>query len=207
MGLKLGKSFNRSYNLRVPMLNGFYNVGIFFDKRSTFLLFKLDKDFGKDDDQHKNIKVNMFKNLEASKFCETFIDLHNFRKNTLDISNQFEKIKSEYTSDIIFIFNESIVLSKVEIDDKSVFDCLNIYGFTIESYSEEFVFILTERHNIQKRLGKKIVRTSGVQIATTASLEMLDDYHGERETAGRVDYTDKINRDEVIKLSEFDNKE
>jgi hypothetical protein len=189
------------------MLNGFYNVGIFFDKRSTFLLFKLDKDFGKDDDQHKNIKVNMFKNLEASKFCETFIDLHNFRKNTLDISNQFEKIKSEYTSDIIFIFNESIVLSKVEIDDKSVFDCLNIYGFTIESYSEEFVFILTERHNIQKRLGKKIVRTSGVQIATTASLEMLDDYHGERETAGRVDYTDKINRDEVIKLSEFDNKE
>jgi hypothetical protein len=207
MGLKLGKSFNRSYNLRVPIMNGFYNIGIFFDKRSTFLLFKLDRDFEGEEEHQKNIKVNMFKNLEASKFCETFVDLHNFRKNTLDISNQFEKIKPEYTSDIIFVFNESIVLSKVEIDDKSVFDCLNIYGFTLESYSEEFVFILTERHNIQKRLGKKIVRTSGLQIATTASLEMLDDYHKERKTAGRLDYTDKINRDKVIKLSEFEDKD
>lgn len=207
MGLKLGKSFNRSYNLRVPIMNGFYNVGIFFDKRSTFLLFKIDRDAGNDEEHQKNIKINMFKNLEASKFCETFVDLHNFRKNTLDISNQFDKIKSEYTSDVIFVLNESIVLSKIEIDDKSVFDCLNIYGFTLESYSEEFVFILTERHNIQKRLGKKIVRTSGLQIATTASLEMLDDYHIERETAGKADYTDKINRDEVIKLSEFDNKD
>jgi len=202
MGLKLGKSFNRSYNLRVPILKGFYNVGIYFDKRSTFLLFKLEKDFGVDNDEGKNVKINMFKNLEASKFCETFIDLHNFRKNTLDISNQFEKIKLEYTSDIIFVFNESIVLSKVELDDKSVFDCLNIYGFTMESYSEEFTFILTERHNIQKRLGKKIVRTSGLQIATTASLEMLDEYHQQRE-AGRMSYSDKINRDEVIKLSDF----
>lgn len=207
MGLKLGKSFNRCYYLRIPIMNGFYNVGVFFDKRSTFLLFRLDKDFEIEVEHQKNIKVNMFKNLEASKFCETFIDLHNFRKNTLDISNQFEKIKPEYTSDIIFAFNESIVLSKVEIDDKAVFDCLNIYGFTMESYSEEFIFILTERHNIQKRLGKKIVRTSGCQIATTASLDMLDDYHRERQIAGRADYTDKINRDEVIKLSEFNNKD
>jgi len=203
MGLKLGKSFNRSYNLRIPILNGFYNIGIYFDKRSTFLLFKLDRDFSKDDEFAKNIKINMFKNLESSKFCETFIDLHNFRKNTLDISNQFDKIKPEYTSDVIFVFNESIVLSKVEIEDKSVFDCLNIYGFTMESYSEEFVFILTERHNIQKRLGKKIVRTSGLQIGTSASLRMLDDYHQERDIAGKINYTDKINRDEIIKLSEF----
>lgn len=203
MGLKLGKSFNRSYNLRAQIMNGFYNIGIFFDKRSTFLLFKVERDFGAEEES-KNIKINMFKNLEASRFCETFVDLHNFRKNTLDISNQFEKIKNEYTSDIIFTFNESIVLSKVEIDDKSVFDCLNIYGFTLESYSEEFLFILTERHNIQKRLGKKIVRTSGLQIATTAALTMLDDYHKEREVSGKLDYTDKINRDKVIKLSDID---
>ena len=146
----------------------------------------------------------MFKNLESSKFCETFIDLHNFRKNTLDISNQFEKIKPEYTSDVVFVFNESMVLAKVELEDKSVFDCLNIYGFTMDAYSEEYVFILTERHNIQKRLGKKIVRTSGLQIATTPSLEMLDDYHRERLTAGKSQFTDNIHRDEIIKLSDFD---
>jgi len=200
MSLKLGKSFNRSYNIRIPIVKGFYNIGIFLDKRSTFLLFKIDPDFSEINDYNKSIKINMFKNLESSKFCETFIDLHNFRKNTLDISNQFEKIKPEYTSDISFVFNESIVLSKVEIEDKSVFDCLNIYGFTINSYSEEFIFILTERHNIQKRLGKKIVRTSGLQIGTTPSLEMLDDYHTERLTAGKSDFSDSIDRDKIVKI-------
>jgi len=200
MSLKLGKSFNRCYNLRIPILKGFYNIGIFIDKRSTFLLFKIDPDFSEINYYSKNIKINMFKNLESSKFCETFIDLHNFRKNTLDISNQFEKIKPEYTSDISFVFNESIVLSKVEIAEKSIFDCLNIYGFTINSYSEEFIFILTERHNIQKRLGKKIVRTSGLQIGTSSSLEMLDSYNQERLTAGKRDFSDSIDRDQVIKI-------
>jgi hypothetical protein len=200
MSLKLGKSFNRCYNIRIPIVKGFYNIGVFYDKRSTFLLFKIDPDFSENNNYSKSIKINMFKNLESSKFCETFIDLHNFRKNTLDISNQFEKIKSEYTSDISFVFNESIVLSKVEIEDKFVFDCLNIYGFTMNSYTEEFIFILTERHNIQKRLGKKIVRTSGLQIGTSPSLEMLNDYHVERLTAGKNNFTDNINRDKIIEI-------
>ena len=204
MGLKLGKSFNRCYNIRIPILKGFYNIGIYFDKRSTFLLFRLDPDFSKAEEYKRSVKIGMFKNLESSKFCETFIDLHNFRKNTLDISNQFDRIKPEYTSDVIFAFNESIVLAKVELEDKSVFDCLNIYGFTMNSYAEEYIFILTERHNIQKRLGKKIVRTSGLQIATGPSLEMLDDYHRERLTAGKSNFTDTIDRDKTIKLSEFE---
>jgi hypothetical protein len=52
-------------------------------------------------------------------------------------------------------------------------------------------------------LGKKIVRTSGLQIATSPSLEMLDDYHKER-WSGRSDFTDKIDRDKTIKLSDVD---
>ena len=47
-------------------------------------------------------------NLESSKFCETFLKLHNYRKSTLDIVNQFDSIKPEYYSDINFILNESI---------------------------------------------------------------------------------------------------
>ena len=176
MSLKLGKSFNRSYNLRISILDGFYNIGIYFDKKSTFLLFRLDPDFSDSTFKH-NVKINMFKNLESSKFCETFIKLHNYRKNTLDISNQFEKIKDEYTHDVSFILNETIILSKLELHDKDVFDTLNIYGFTLNSYIDEFVFILTERHSIMRRLEKKIVRTSGVQIATTPALDMLDEFH------------------------------
>lgn len=203
MSLNLGKSFNRNYNLRVPFMKGFYNVGIYFDKKSTFLLFSVDPDFSESDEFKRSVKINMFKNLEASKFCETFLDLHNYRKNTLDISNQFEKVKDEYTHDISFVFNETITLSKVELEEnRTVYDSLNIYGFSLNSYGDEFLFLITERHNILKRLKKKVVRTSGLQIATKPALSLLDEYHNERMTAGHLHMEDRIHRDDVIKLSD-----
>lgn len=203
MSLKLGKKFNRSYNLRVPVMDGYYNIGIYFDSRTTFLLFRVDPDFMNTSFKH-NIKVNMFKNLESSRFCETFIDLHNFRKNTLDISNQFNKVKDEYTNDVSFIINETLLLTKVELYDREVFDTLNIYGFTINSYSDEFLFIITERHNVVKRLGKKIVRTSGLQIATTPALDVLEDYLKESKVSGREGIEPRTPTDEIINLSDVE---
>jgi len=199
MALSLGKSFNRNYNLRIPFLDGFYNIGIFFDKRSTFLLFSVTPNFSSSSFE-KNAKVNMFKNLESSKFCETFLELHNYRKNTLDISNQFNSVKDEYTGDIVFVLNETIILAKVDLHDKSVYDLLNIYGFTINSYMNEFIFILTERHNIVKRLGKKIVRTSGLQIATTPALSTLDDYHKESKQPRVSLEIPHSSKEEIIKI-------
>jgi hypothetical protein len=201
MALKLGKSFNRSYTLRLPVLDGYYNIGLFFDKKSTFLLFRVDPDFSHSTFK-RNVKINMFKNLEQSKFCETFIDLHNYRKNTLDIANQFDKIKDDYTHDVSMMINESLTLSKVDLHDKSLFDTLNIYGFTLNSYIEEFVFIIAERHNILKRLGKKIVRTSGLQIATTPALELLDDYSSERRSLTKEGFQVYGSSDEVINFSD-----
>lgn len=201
MALKLGKSFNRSYNLRLPVLDGYYNIGLYYDKKSTFLLFRVDPDFSHSSFK-RNVKINMFKNLEQSKFCETFIDLHNYRKNTLDISNQFDKIKDDYTHDVLMTLNESVTLSKVELHDKDLFDRLNIYGFTLNSYIEEFVFIIAERHNILKRLGKKIVRTSGVQIATTPALELLDEYSSERRSLTKQGFPVYGSSDEVINFSD-----
>ena len=202
MALTLGKSFNRNYRMRVPFLDGHYDIGAFFDKKSTLLLFSIDPIFHDSEFKH-NIKVNMFKNLESSKFCETFLKLHNYIKSTLDISNQFDSIKPEYYNDLSFVFNETLTLSKVEVDDRTFFDQLNIYGFTMNSHINEFIFILTERHNIVKRLGKKIVRTSGLQIATTPALEMLDDYHIESKQV-RAGMERRAPTNEIIKLSEVD---
>ena len=165
-------------------------------------MFSVDADFSASSFE-KTVKVNMFKNLESSKFCETFLDLHNYRKNTLDISNQFEKIKPEYSGDLSFVFNETLTLAKVDLHDKSVYDLLNIYAFTINSYLNEFVFILTERHNIVKRLGKKIVRTSGLQISTSPALTTLDDYHRESREQ-RISMEVRYPSDKIIKLDEED---
>lgn len=207
MSLSLGKSFNRNYSLRIPFMEGFYNIGIYFDKKSTFLLFSVEPDFSEADNYERSMKINMFKNLEASSFCETFLKLHNYRKNTLDISNQFEQIKDEYTHDISFVFNETLTLAKIDLDEnRTVYDSLNIYGFSINSYLDEFLFLITERHNVLKRLKKKVVRTSGLQIATKPALALLDEYHSESMTAGRFTMEDRIHRDEVIKLSNTEEK-
>ena len=79
------------------------------------------------------------------------------------------------------VINEKLTLSKYEVNEKILFDCLNIYGFTLNSYDTEFIFILTERQNIVKNLNKKIVRTSGIQIADSHAIQMLNDFHNDRE--------------------------
>ena len=201
MGLKLGKSFDRNYIVRVPFLSGFYDIGIFFNRKSTFLLFGVEQE--SPPSELGGAKINMFKNLESSKFCETFLDLHNYRKNTLDILNQFKGVKPEYHHEISFVTNETLTLAKIEIDEeRTLFDCLNIYGFTLNSYYNEFVFILTERQNVVKKLGRKIVRTSGLQIATTQALTMLNDYHRESLTAGRAGTEIRMPTDKIIKLDD-----
>jgi hypothetical protein len=176
MSLHLGDKFNRQYNLRIPILSGYYDINIFYSTKNTHLLFDVVPDFSDSTDIQKNgIKIRMFKNIESSEFCELFLNLHNYRKETLDIVNQFNSIKSEFIQDISFGFNEKIVLAKKEIHDKTVFETLNIYAFLLNDYHKEFLFLLTERHNISKMLGKKMVRTTGLQIATSQSLKTLKD--------------------------------
>ena len=204
MGLTLGKALDRSYSLRIPFLDGYYNITVFFNKKSTFLLFKVDQDFPTKKNIERTAKIAMFKNLESSRFAETFLELHNYRNINLDILNQFHTIKPEYYHDCNIVINETINISKVEIVDKTFYDTLTFYGICLTTYSNEFIFIVAERQNIVKKLNKKVVRTTGLQIATTPAINLLDEYYKEKiESQMRKDTVAPTNT-EVIKLSEFD---
>ena len=196
--LRLGKKLNRSYSIRLPFNNGFYNVTVFFDKGNTFSLFSIDSDF--DATSKTPGMIKMFKNIEASKFCDVFLELHNFKKETLDIVNQFDRVRPEYTSDISMILNETITLSKIKVLDRDIFDTMNLYGFTILPYVEEFFFLIAERHSIMRKLGKKVVRTTAMQICTHNTSKILDDFYEESKRAGLIDYTDQIDRSKITRL-------
>lgn len=200
MGLVLGKVFNRNYNVRIPLLDGFYNIGIFFNNKSTFLLFSIEPDFSTSKEIKHNSKILMFKNLESSSFASTFLNLHNYRSQSLDIVNQFKNIKGEYTNDVINVLNEDIILSEVREEDNVWYDHLLIYGFTLSSYPNDFLFILTERHNLVPKLKKKIVRTSGIQIATTPSLDLIEEYNKEMIESNKIYKEGKSKADQTIKL-------
>ena len=186
--LTLGKSLNRNYNLRLSFLDGYYNIGLFFNNKSTFLLFSVDSDFSQSESTElkENIKINMFKNVESSRFCETFLNLHNYRSKSLDILNQFKEIKPEFTNDVNFILNETIVLGKIVVDENIFFDQLLIYVMTIPAYHNEFIYLIVERQNIVPKLKKKIVRTSSLQISTSRSLSLVEDFYRETKKSEKI---------------------
>ena len=142
MPLELGKQFDRSYAMRVPFLDGYYNIGVFFHKSSNFLLFRADPDFSGHSQKAHGIKINMFKNLETSKFCETCLQLHNYRSDNLDISNQFDRIKDDYYNEVVFVLNEAITLSKYKVDDKEYFSQVMFYGLTLSAFESEYLFLI-----------------------------------------------------------------
>jgi len=176
MSLTLGKTFDREYKLRIPFLDGFYDIGVFFNKKSTFLLFNVDSEFPNDIDSH-GTKVNMFKNLESSKFVETFLNLHNYRKQSLDIINQFQSVKNEYFHDVNYLFNETIRVARIEVDGRVLYDALTLYGLSLSAFNNESIFIIAERQNIIKKLDKKLVRTTGIQICTARAVKMINEFH------------------------------
>jgi len=200
--LTLGHSFNRNYILRLPFMNGFYNIQIFFNNKSSFLLFGIESDFTQSKELKHSNKINMFKNIESSKFVETFLSLHNYRSKTLDIINQFKEIKPNYTTDIHFIFNDTITLSKVIFESSTFYDMLLLYCFTITSLSNEFIFLIAERQNIISKLSKKVVRSSAIQISTKPGLDLIDEYFEEAKNSKMLDVSKRFITDDVIKIED-----
>jgi hypothetical protein len=201
MSLVLGRSFNRNYNLRLPFGDGFYHVGIFYNTRSAFLLFSVDSDISSSEFKH-SVKINMFKNVESSRFSETFLNLHNYKSYNLDIINQFKDIKPDYVNDINFILNENLIISKIQIEDNTFLDQLILYGFTLSSYNTEMIFIIAERQNIVSKLRKKVVRSSAIQIATGGAISMVDEYF--EEFRNRQKNKKEIISNEVINFNQLE---
>lgn len=174
MGLQLGNKFDRSFHSRIKFLDQYLNLSVFFNKRSPFLLYAVESE--NTSNTIPGLKINMFKNLEMSKFCEIFLELHNYSGNNLDIKDQFKKIKDIFIDDIFFIFNETIILQKIIIENRDVFNSLNIYGFSVSGYQDNFIFVIAERQYIDSRFNKKLVRSTGIQISNGKSLELLENY-------------------------------
>ena len=200
--VRLGKSFDRVYTLRLPFLEGHVDIEIFFKKRSSFVLFNIHVD-PKIASTVPGVKINMYKNLSQSLFCDLFIKLHSFKSDTLDIFNQFDGIKPEGQNEISYLLNEVVYVNKVETEERKMFDSLSVYAFTLNDYQNQYIFLLAERHHINTIIGKKIVRTTAIQVCNSASLEYLSEFQKVlNETPKR--FVGEI--DKVIKFGEENDK-
>ena len=173
MSLSLGKVFNRSHFMRVHFLDGYYDIGIFFTTKNHFVLFNARPVASMVD--NTNVQIQMFKNLEASKFCQVFLDLHSYKSDKLNIRNQIAKVKDGMEKEINLQYNETITLSKIQLSkDKKVSDFLNIHGYTLPNYPSEYLFLVAERCFISRKDNKKVVRTVAIQISTIDTFDFIE---------------------------------
>lgn len=172
MSLTLGKIFDRSYNVRVSINSSEKNIGVFFTRHNSFVLFDIPKD---ENAEQTGCIIRTFKNLKESMFVSTFLDMHDFTAKNLDIRNQYNNIKQTYKNDIRNSINETVIMSKIKLNNDDIYDSLVLYGFTLSCYSEDFLFLIAERQFIHRRLERKIVTSTGLQIATPSGLEFLDE--------------------------------
>jgi hypothetical protein len=191
--LRLGKDLDRCYSMRIPFLDGYYKIDIFFNKNNSFLLFGAEQEL---QNKHALVTLKTYKNIKSSKFIETFLELHNFHSDSLDIVDQYKNINELYINDIQNTINENIVLFKHsdKNNDKIFYDCLVLYGFTFITYPKDFIFLIAERQSISKKLQKKFVRSTAIQIATKKTLELLDqfneDYFKKEDLGSKILVTD-----------------
>ncbi len=163
--LTFGNRVNRSYSVYLPFMDEHIATTIFFSKINTFLGFKTDSKLqGLCRDQ--SVVVNTFKDLKNSGFASTFLDIRDYRSDNLDIRCQFSNILPDYRSNIQYILNESIKLSKVKTENGPFESLLYLYGFTFTDYQNDFIYLLAERQHIDTLLNKKLVRTSAIQISS-----------------------------------------
>jgi hypothetical protein len=185
--LRLGKSFNRSYSIRVPLIDQIFDIGIFFSTKSVFVLFSIDLEpsssFPKPVEKAAGYKILTFKNLRSSLFCELFLDLYTYSSLKLDIVNQVKGIKDGYHNEVIRRKFEKIYLNSYEFESegKMLDDKIEISLYNLVSFHKEFIFLVCERCFVSKLLGKKIVRTSALQIGSSSSLTYLKELKGRQQ--------------------------
>jgi len=157
MSLTLGKSFNRQIKMRLPFQNYFFDIGIFYTTIINFNLFDIKPVYKHGNTPLDDVKINMYKNIEASDFCMNFLNM----KIENERPSKFIEIKDKYQSDIYSNLTETIIMNNNNI--------MKIYLFSLAAYEDEFLYIMVERKNIAKTKEDKIVNTlSGIQIMTSS---------------------------------------
>lgn len=173
--ISFGSKLNRSFGMYLPFQGDYIDIDIFFHKSNTFLGFNTGSKIN-----HMcrdgNSVTTIYRDLSQSSFAMTFLDIRNVKSRGLDIRNQFSNILQSHQDKIQYVGNETIKLYKIQNPknpDKPFESNLFVYTFTFSDYQDDFLYILAERHHPDTIVGKKLVRTSSLQISTRDCLDQL----------------------------------
>ena len=122
------------------------------------------------------IEVATFRNLNKSKFCETFLNLDNRQDEKIDYQNKLLGMNRYYEKHIFHFLKEKYIFHLSEVK-KPTNNYLLIIGWKIYCYEEDYNFFFFERRCYNNITRNNILRTAGLQFATKKGLEALDNYY------------------------------
>jgi len=168
----LGNKLNRLYSMQLSFMDSFCEITVVFNKSNSFIGFNVDqRNYIRS--RNNEIRNIIFQDLSKSGFSTSFLDIRDYKSKNLDIKRQFHNILPAYKDHIHYETNETIKLSKIQIQKGSLESCIYIYVFRITDLGNDFIYCLAERQHIDVVLDKKIVRTCGLQLCSNDAYEDL----------------------------------
>lgn len=165
---------DRAWCFRLSFENRESDLTVFYNTNNLYTSFDLDQTTY-ERVKRKGYSVGIFFDLNKSLFAKSFLDLKNFKTNSLDIKNQYSGILPQHKGIITCDFSQKIICgtTKVTWDRVPQENSLTVNMFRLSLYEQDFFYVLTQRQVIDDVLGKKIVRTSAYQIETDTSRKYL----------------------------------
>ena len=191
--ISFGNKINRSYSLYLPFRGNFTIITTYFSKSNTYIAFVTEQSIMQ---ACKNGELNsqIYRDLRQSSFASTFLDIRDLKSSNLDIRCQFSNILPNFKDKIQYFSNETIKLSKVQTSNGPFESVLYLYVFGFSDYPDDFIYCLAERQHIDTVIGKKLVRTSAIQISTKDCLEnmnkMVSFYNGKTDRELKQEFSD-----------------
>jgi len=149
--------------------------GVKYDKKSSALQFQLDSNSSLI--RERDVRVQMYRNLDTCKFCKLFFDMETISNDNCDYRGKFSGVKSLYARHMIQFLKEKY---DFQMNDKGKpsQNYMLILGWKLQDSDNDLLFYFIQRKCYNDATRVNIVRTAGLQLATERGLQFLDRYAG-----------------------------
>jgi hypothetical protein len=144
------------------------NVVVYYHKKTAGLQF--DVDTRPLYIRNKGIKVNLYRNMNKSKFVEMFVNTASIKEPGSDVHCKYEGLKDIHTG-LVYNFTKEKLDLNAGKSKSSPNNYVLVLGFKIVNLDNDYNFFFVQRRCYSNDQKNCIIRTAGIQIASPDGFE------------------------------------
>lgn len=174
--LKLIPTLNRGLVYTAFPIRKAVPFTILFNKQSSALQFSVETH--SETVQDDKIFISMYRNLADCKFCQLFFKMQSLKDEKYDYRFKFIGLNETYEKDVFKFMREKLDLQLPD-QNKTSNNYILVLGWKLYDIEDDLIFYFVQRRCYNNITKMNILRTMGLQFATSRGLELLDRYEGE----------------------------